>query len=189
MGVFTITNIKQGVYKVFALKDNDLNYMYSQDVEKIGFPVDSLVLNARNAAPIKQDTAILKNDTLRRKADSIAAANSGLTIRLFDPRLPLKMKNKDVDKYGVAKIQFNQESKDASLTFDNVGQKAFTEVSKDSILVWYNQSDETPWNIYVKGEDRTDTVRMRPRGRVDFMKKNKFSTPTEIKSLFKQTHS
>jgi hypothetical protein len=41
------------------------------------------------------------------------------------------------------------------------------------------------WNIYLKGEERNDTVRVRPRGKVDFLKKSKFSATTDIKILSK----
>jgi uncharacterized protein (DUF2141 family) len=180
-GIAKIENVRAGTFKVFALKDNDLNYTFNQETEKIGFPLENLTLSATNAAPLKMDTAMLKNDTLRRLADSLAAANSGLKIRLFDPIKLLKITNKEVDKYGIAKIIFNQEVKNPQVTFDDIKQNAFTEISKDTLLIWYNQGDETAWNIYLKGEERNDTVRVRPRGKVDFMKKAKLSATNDIK--------
>jgi uncharacterized protein (DUF2141 family) len=180
-GIAKIENVRAGTFKVFALKDNDLNYFFNQETEKIGFPVENLTISATNASPIKQDTAVLKNDTLRRRADSLAAANSGLTIRLFDPVKPVKIQNKEVDKYGVAKIIFNQEIINPQVTFDDIKQSPLLEISKDTLLVWYNQGDETAWNVYIKEEERNDTVRVRPRGKVDFMKKNKLSVTTDIK--------
>jgi uncharacterized protein (DUF2141 family) len=180
-GIAKIENVRAGTFKVFALKDNDLNYTFNQETEKIGFPLENLTLSATNAAPLKIDTATLKNDTLRRLADSLAAANSGLKIRLFDPVKPVKITNKEVDKYGVAKIIFNQEVKNPQVTFDDVKQNALTEINKDTLLIWYNQGDETAWNIYLKGEERNDTVRVRPRGKVDFMKKAKLSATNDIK--------
>ena len=184
-GIAKIENVRAGTFKIFALKDNDLNYFFNQETEKIGFPAENLTISATNAAPIKQDTAVLKNDTLRRRADSLAAANSGLTIRLFDPVKPVKIQNKEVDKYGVAKIIFNQEITNPQVTFDDIKQNPIFEISKDTLLVWYNQGDETAWNVYLKGEERNDTVRVRPRGKVDFMKKNKLSITTDVKTQSK----
>lgn len=184
-GIAKIENVRAGTFKVFALKDNDLNYFFNQETEKIGFPSENLTISATNAAPLKQDTATIKNDTLRRRADSLAAANSGLKIRLFDPVKPVKIINKEVDKYGVVKIIFNQEVKNPKVTFDDIKPNAFTEINKDTLLIWYNQGDETAWNVYLKGDERNDTVRVRPRGKVDFMKKNKLSVTSDIKNQLK----
>jgi uncharacterized protein (DUF2141 family) len=184
-GIAKIENVRAGTFKVFALKDNDLNYTFNQETEKIGFPLENLTISATNALPIKQDTAVLNNDTLRRRADSLAAANSGIKIRLFDPVKPVKIMNKEVDKYGVAKIIFNQELKNSQITFDDIKQNGITEMSKDTLLIWYNQGDETAWNVYLKGDERNDTVRVRPRGKVDFMKKNKLFLTMDIKNQSK----
>jgi hypothetical protein len=172
-GFTRIQNVRPDTFKVFALKDNDVNYLYNQENEKIGFPNDFLILTEKNAAPTKIDTAVLNNDSLKLKADSIAAANSDLRIRLFDPRKPLKMQTRDVDKYGVAKVIYNQDAKNAIVTFDNIGQNTLKEISKDTVLIWYDKADDTPWNIYAQGEKQTDTIRVRPRGRADFLKKNR----------------
>ncbi len=181
-GIAKIENVRSGTFKVFALKDNDVNYLFNQDIEKIGFPIENLILSADNAAPIKLDSATMKNDTLRRQADSVAAAKSALVIRLFDPEKQLKIMNKDLDKYGVAKLIFNQPIKKAEIRFDNINQNALTEVNKDTMLVWYNQGDEAAWNIYNTNGDKTDTLRVRPRGRSDFFKKNKLSLVGDIKT-------
>jgi uncharacterized protein (DUF2141 family) len=181
-GIAKIENVRSGTFKVFALKDNDVNYLFNQDIEKIGFPLENLTLSADNAAPIKMDSATMRNDTLRRQADSVAASKSALVIRLFDPEKSLKIMNKDLDKYGVAKLMFNQPIKKANIRFDNINQNALTEISKDTLLVWYNQGDEAPWNIYNTNGDKMDTLRVRPRGRADFFKKNKLSLVGDIKT-------
>jgi uncharacterized protein (DUF2141 family) len=179
-GFARIENVRAGTFKVFALKDNDVNYLFNLETERIGFPDENLTLTNKNISTAPLDSATLSNDTLRRKADSIAAANSDLKIRLFDPVKPLKLTNREVDKYGVAKLIFNQEAKDAKITFDDIAQNAFTEVSKDTLLVWNTAKDETPWSIYVPNNALTDTVRVRPRGQVDFMKRGKLSSLNEL---------
>jgi uncharacterized protein (DUF2141 family) len=182
-GFARIENVRAGTFKVFALKDNDVNYLFNQETERIGFPVENLTLTTKNVSTAPLDSAILNNDTLRRKADSLAAANSDLKIRLFDPIKPLKLTGREVDKYGVAKLTFNQEAKNAKITFDDIGQNAFTEVSNDTLLVWNKAKDETPWSIYVPNNERIDTVRVRPRGQADFMKKGKLSPLSELSDI------
>ena len=169
-GFTRIENVRAGTFKVFALKDLDLNYLFNQDSENIGFPDSTLTINSNDKDFIKQDTTT-RSDSLQRITDSIAAANTSLKIRLFEPRKSLKINGRETDKYGVVKLIFNQEIKKSDVTFDDVKQNALTEISRDSLLIWYNQPDDTPWNIYFKGEKQTDTIRIRPRGKVDFMKR------------------
>lgn len=184
-GFAKIENVRAGRYKVFALKDADLNYMYNQDSEKIGFPDSHLVVSADDDSFLKRDTTV-KSDSLQRIADSIAATNTSLKIRLFEPYKSLKINAKETDRYGVVKLIFNQTVKKAEVTFDDANQNAMLEYSRDTVLVWYNQTDETPWNIYFKGEKSTDTIRVRPRGKADFMKRGQLApfgnTATILKS-------
>ena len=173
-GFTRIENVRAGTFKVFALKDLDLNYLFNQDSENIGFPDSTLTISSNDKDFIKKDTTT-RSDSLQRITDSIAAANTSLKIRLFEPRKSLKINGRETDKYGVVKLIFNQEIKKSDVTFDDVKQNALTEISRDSLLIWYNQPDETPWNIYFKGEKQTDTIRIRPRGKVDFMKRSKLT--------------
>ena len=184
-GFTRIENVRAGTFKVFALKDLDLNYLFNQDSESIGFPDSTLTISSNNKDFIKKDTTT-RSDSLQRITDSIAAANTSLKIRLFEPRKSLKINGRETDKYGVVKLIFNQEVKKSEVTFDDVKQNALTEISRDSLLIWYNQPDDTPWNIYFKGEKQTDTIRIRPRGKVDFMKRGKL-TPLSITSQILKT--
>ena len=184
-GFTRIENVRAGTFKVFALKDLDLNYLFNQDSESIGFPDSTLTINSSNKNFIKQDTTT-QSDSLQRITDSIAAANTSLKIRLFEPRKSLKINGRETDKYGVVKLIFNQELKKSDVAFDDVKQNALTEISRDSLLIWYNQPDETPWNIYFKGEKQTDTIRIRPRGKVDFIKRGRLA-PLSITSQILKT--
>ena len=184
-GFTRIENVRAGTFKVFALKDLDLNYLFNQDSESIGFPDSTLTIDSSNKNFIKQDTTT-QSDSLQRITDSIAAANTSLKIRLFEPRKSLKINGRETDKYGVVKLIFNQELKKSDVAFDDVKQNALTEISRDSLLIWYNQPDETPWNIYFKGEKQTDTIRIRPRGKVDFIKRGRLA-PLSITSQILKT--
>lgn len=184
-GFTRIENVRAGTFKVFALKDLDLNYLFNQDSESIGFPDSTLTISSNNKNFIKKDTTT-RSDSLQRITDSIAAANTSLKIRLFEPRKSFKINGRETDKYGVVKLIFNQEVKKADVTFDDVKQNAFTEISRDTLLIWYNQPDDTPWSIYFKGEKQTDTIRIRPRGKVDFMKRGRL-IPLSITSQIIKT--
>ncbi len=168
-GFAKIQNVRAGTFKVFALKDNDLNYRFNQESEKIGFPAQNLTVGEENKP--KMDTVAVKNDSLRRIADSLTASNSDVVIKMFEPEKSVKIQRRETDKFGVAKLIFNQEVRNLPLRFDDVQQKAQIEWSKDTALVWFNSAEETPFNIYFSGETKTDTVRVRPRGRTDFFKK------------------
>lgn len=187
-GEAIIENVREGKFKVFALLDKDLNYLYNQDIEKIGFPDSLFNITADfTASKMKSDTAtILKKDSINKtekRTQAVATKSSDMiNIRLFDPPKKWQLVTKETDKYGVIKIIANQDPKNAKVTFDNVNQKIETEVSKDTILAYYDlSSGDASWNMYIKNDTfPTDTIRIRTRGRVDFFKKNKTLTPLSI---------
>jgi Bacterial Ig-like domain len=190
-GETIIENVREGKFKVFALLDKDLNYLYNQDIERIGFP-DSLfnVTADFTASKMKADTAgTAKRDSIIKaggKPQMTENQSDMISIRLFDPPKKWQLMTKETDKYGVIKIIANQEPTAAKVTFDDVKQKVETEVSKDTILAYYDlPSGDATWNIYVKNDTfPTDTVRIRTRGRVDFFKKNKILSPLSIQSNY-----
>ncbi len=190
-GQTIIENVREGTFKVFALLDKDLNYLYNQDIERIGFP-DSLfhVTADFTVSKMKADTALIaKQDSINKasgKSQVIENQSGIINIRLFDPPKKWQLLTKETDKYGLIKIIANQDPTAAKVTFDNVEQKIETEVSRDTILAYYDlPSGDASWNIYVKNDTfPTDTVRIRTRGRVDFFKKNKTLSPLSIQTNF-----
>lgn len=190
-GETIIENVREGQFKVFALLDKDLNYLYNQDIERIGF-TDSLfhITADFTASKMKSDTALnAKQDSINKsgvKTQVVENQTGVINIRLFDPPKKWQLLTKETDKYGVIKINANQDPTAAKVTFDSVEQKIETEVSRDTILVYYDlPSGDASWNIYVKNDTfPTDTVRIRTRGRVDFFKKNKTLTPLSIQSNY-----
>ncbi len=191
-GEAIIDNVREGKFKVFALMDKDLNYLYNQDIEKIGF-LDSLftITSDFTASRMQSDTAtVVKKDSITKTEKRVQATASKssdiINIRLFDPPKKWLLTTKETDKYGVLKIIANQNPIEAKVTFDNVNQKIETEVSKDTILVYYDlPSGDAAWNLYVKKDTfPTDTIRIRTRGRVDFFKKNKTLTPLSMQSSY-----
>lgn len=177
-GFTRIENVRAGTFKVFALKDVDLNYLFNQESESIGFLDSTLTIKANDENFIKQDTSVIK-DSLQRRGDSLQTAETSVKIRLFEPQKSYRVNVREIDKFGVVKLVFNQEANKKGITVDDVKQNAFIETKRDTVFIWYNQPDETPWNIYFKGEKQNDTIRVRPRGRADFLKRGKL-TPLSI---------
>ena len=190
-GEAIIENVREGKFKAFALLDKDLNYLYNQDIERIGFPDSLFQVTAEfTASKMKADTAkSAKQDSIIKaggKSQILDNQTGMINIRLFDPPKKWQLLTKETDKYGLIKINANQDPTTAKVTFDNVQQKIETEVSKDTILAYYDlPSGDASWNIYIKNDTfPTDTVRIRTRGRVDFFKKNLKLTPLSIQANY-----
>jgi uncharacterized protein (DUF2141 family) len=66
-GNYSITNVRSGKYKIFALRDMNSNYLFDQPNEKIAF-IDSLVL-PKPVDTAKVDTT-KKDSTLKKRSDT-----------------------------------------------------------------------------------------------------------------------
>lgn len=99
LGKFTIENVKEGTFRAFALEDGDLNYLFNQANEAIGFP-DTLV-------QINGDTS------------------SDLTIRLFTETQPYRIQDVDSTIYGLLKVQFSEpiDAARLDLSYDTLEQQ------------------------------------------------------------------
>jgi hypothetical protein len=123
-----------------------------------------------------------QKDTTKGKVE----ASSNLVIRLFDPVKKSILLTKETDKYGVAKLIYNQEPTQTKVNYDQLNQTVFTEVSKDTLLVFYDLNQDVAWNLTAKNDTfPTDTVRVRTKGRADFLKKTKFEAYSVPKSISK----
>jgi len=67
-GVFSVNNLKADVYKVFALKDGNYNFLFDLPTEEIGFLDSSLIVNAEFARSLLAAQGI--TDTTATVADS-----------------------------------------------------------------------------------------------------------------------
>ncbi len=146
-GKYTIQNVKSDTFKVFALKDGDLNYYFNQETELIGFP-DSVYVLSKNKETIPPISVFLEQPSLT----------------LIPP------KN---NKFGRVNLGFNQKPVEVNVSYDSVGQEVILETEEDSIKVWYNQEDTAQWNIYVEqGEVFKDTFLVQPSGKANFLEKD-----------------
>ncbi len=204
-GIARIENVKEGRFKAFALIDKDQNYLFNQDVERVGFPDSLLTISLANNAPNRfaPDTTssiekinnqgitptIPKNTLLKDTAKSVLNVKiqtSNLQIRLFDPIKKSILLTKETDKYGIIKLIYNQEPTKTIINFDQIGQTIATEVSKDTLLVFYDMNQDASWNLMAKNDTfKTDTIRVRTKGRADFLKKATLDAINAPKSISK----
>ncbi|MBX2876814.1 MAG: Ig-like domain-containing protein [Saprospiraceae bacterium] len=151
LGKFKIENVKEGTFRAFALEDGDLNYLFNQANEAIGFP-DTLVA-------INGDTSL------------------DLTIRLFTESQPYRIQDVDSTIYGLLKVNFseNPEAARLDLSYDTVGQAVIYEFDKDTLKVWYDQVDQQNWSLYIRQDTLvSDTIPVRPGDRGTYMDETTF---------------
>jgi len=72
-GIFSVNNLRPDVYKVFALKDGNNNFLFDMPTEEIAFLDSSLIVNADFARRLLgvSDTLDLVSDTLDLVADTL----------------------------------------------------------------------------------------------------------------------
>lgn len=137
-GSFRITNIREGLFKVFVLKDANANFLYDNVSEKIGF-IDTMVR--------------ISADTLKSKIE----------IKVFQPDIAVQIKDKNIADYG--KISLALSRKPDSLKILNSTVKILEKESiKDSVFVWFDTSE--PFDsiqLVIKIEDKTDSLNIKQR--------------------------
>ena len=138
-GKFTISYMKAGSFKGFALEDQDLNYLFNIPKERIGFTLDSITIT-----------------------DS---TETDVTIQLFQEVTTLEKPKMDASIYGFIKMGFKREPYDAVLNYDVVGQELYKETEGDTIRYWYNLLDSTDWNFYFYRDTLIDTLKVRALNR------------------------
>lgn len=124
-GKFSIKNMREGEFKVFALEDANQPYLYDVATEKIAF-ADSLVRTAANTIP-------------------------NLNLRIFSEQGNLRILNTDAKRYGLVNLQFNQAPKNVQIAAVTPGVQLRTEVVKDTLKVWYaGQLSGANWALEVR---------------------------------------
>lgn len=124
-GKFSIKNMREGEFKVFALEDANQPYLYDVATEKIAF-ADSLVRTAANTIP-------------------------NLNLRIFSEQGNLRILNTDAKRYGLVNLQFNQVPKNVQIAAVTPGVQLRTEVVKDTLKVWYaGQLSGANWALEVR---------------------------------------
>jgi hypothetical protein len=148
-GRFQIENVKAGTFKGFALLDNNLNYLFDQAQEAIGFP-----------------------DTL---LEVRAGSEPDVSVRLFTEQQPIRLLNDNDKQYGKVKLVFNQEPNGVQFDYEDVGHRQLLfEVNPDTTFAWYDLPAAASWNIYLQKDTLlNDTVKVAAREREAFLKNGK----------------
>jgi hypothetical protein len=145
-GTFLIENVKSGLFKGFALQDQNLNYKFDQALEPIGFADSLLVIN-----------------------DSIQPS---LAVKMFVEAQPQRLLDSDEENYGRVKLAFSNPPDEAlQITWQDIGQQIVTEYKPDTTKIWYAQEDEKGWKVFIEQDTiLKDTIFVRGVSkRADFM--------------------
>ncbi len=147
-GSFKIKHIKEGDYKVFALEDKNFNYLYD-DTETIGFLKEPLTINDSTSANIK------------------------LLVFVEDQKTTIKgIAN---NQYGKTRIAFNKPPEDINVEVLKAPAELnyYTEFVKDSIVFWYENSEEDISLLIKEKSTIIDTVEVKPASMSTFLENNK----------------
>lgn len=166
-GNFKVSNMKAGKFKAVALVDQNLNYRFDNQAEKVAFLDSAIVMTGIKKAVV---------DTTLQLADSILIDSSGLdsvkletkrfespknmalTLRLFESEEKLYLRDSDAGNYGKVHLAFSREPYDAIVNFDTLGQFTFLEKEQDTLRFWYASENDLPFNVYVQYDTLIDTI-------------------------------
>ncbi|MBS1622648.1 MAG: Ig-like domain-containing protein [Bacteroidetes bacterium] len=137
-GAYKIENIKAGGYHMYALKDENLNYIYDQANELVGF----------------KDTLITLNDSSRLSTD----------ITVFESKTAKpKFADAEPTAPGRIMISYNAPIKTLKLDADILKSDDLVEVkdSKDTLIYWYSSIYAAKAKLILTANDTiTDTTRV-----------------------------
>lgn len=137
IGTYTINNIRPGTYKTFALKDENLNYLYDLETELIGFTDTSLVFRQNEQKTI---TPIEISKEFKKPA----------------------LVEKRSDRYGLVMCGFTGDPSQVKTEIRTTGQSTITETDKDSLKIWYLPDPATDWQILFDNGVKKDTITVKP---------------------------
>lgn len=157
-GAFKIQNIKSDTFKVVALIDENLNYLYDNETEKIGF----------------LDSTIFLPDSLL----------TSLQMQLFQEPKKLSFRDDEQEDYGRVVMMFNQKPEKPDIRFDDFGQFTFWETEKDSVYFWYDVEEERNWNIYFHRDTLIDTIQVKKLDKAAWEKKAKLKFQSGNQTAF-----
>lgn len=149
-GQFSIENMKPGRYKAVAIEDADQNLKWAGESERIAF-LDSFL------------TVLDSQKNL-------------LSLRLFGEHKAFRLVDRNETRYGQVKLVYTDRPDSVRIRADQPDMPLLTEISKDTLLVWYDLVDSIPWQLIAN----RDTVLVRVLNRNDFLKKNRILFAEDI---------
>lgn len=154
-GSYSIQNMRADTFKIIALKDENVNYIYDLDTEKIGF-IDSLIVVSDSMDQIKYD------------------------LKTFSPIPEFDLVEYDAKKYGETILLFNQEADSISVS-SSIDMEYFdVQQQGDSLIVWYNLIEDSGFSLFIeKNNGFRDTLKIRKTNKSDFLKKATLSVESK----------
>lgn len=129
-GRYRIDNMKSDTFRIFALGDANLNYIYDQDTEAIGF-LDSLYI---------------VSDSTNVTAD----------LEVYTESQAPKLYETSTDQLGVIRMEFSAPPDEVDYTFSDSTLQVTPQVKNDSLLLWYELPTDSVFMLYIL--DDTITV-------------------------------
>lgn len=134
-GQYTITNIKQGTYSLFALKDANNDLMYNQSTENIGFD--------NNLIELKKD--------------------SSLNVLLFNEGYEKQYVKRNNSDNGYIKLIMNKASKSIQIARTD-GKQAYTYLrtspTNDTLELWHASTINDTTQLIITTDTKTDTLQI-----------------------------
>ncbi len=163
-GSFIINNVRADTFKVFALKDENVNYLNDLDNELIGF-LDSLIV-------VSDDSTSLSYE-----------------LEVFLPEQAYALKEYDAKTYGKIDFLFTQSPQNVVVTNSLDRGDFYAEVSGDSLVYWYQLERDTSFKVYIQDSSFiVDTINIRKLSSSKFRQENSLkvlNTNLEPKDLLR----
>ena len=154
-GLFKISNIKEGDYKIFALKDENSNFLFDNLKEKVGF-LDTMI--------------------------HIDTNNGIVQLQLFQPEPPLYVMEKQITDYGKTKLVFSKPPDSINVLYFSQ-QLILKELNADSLILWSDANVDSV-NIVLQTENKPDTLIIKTKKKYEIPIKIKVKKYSIGKSLF-----
>jgi len=145
-GVFSVNNLRADVYKVFALKDGNNNFLFDLPTEEIAFLDTSLIVNAEFARFLLKSAGLI--DTLP-ELDSLPEIDTLPVADLTFPDDTLR-----ADTTGIAPDSIADRGPDLNAIY--IDLELFTEESDIQYITDYNREDRRKMQV-VFARPLTDT--------------------------------
>jgi hypothetical protein len=121
-GAYRIENIREDTFKVFALKDINLNYLYDQESELVGFADSTIYLDTAYAAEV--------------------------SLPVFSRRLRVNITERNNSDPGILKLALSSVPDISDLYYENVDQNIFWIQDRDTLRIWYTTNDTSSLQIF-----------------------------------------
>ena len=149
-GNFKIRNVRSDTFKIFALIDENFNYLYDIETEKIGFVFENVVVNGK---------------------DSIVP---NIKLEIFQPNPTLRRTSNQSKEYGHLRFAYNQNIYDSLIVTAEPSFVAdYVEQIKDTIHFWYTDTTSKRQFYITDNQDYFDTANINFPSDERFFKMNK----------------